>query len=343
MMLPVGVDKKELAGITQKYDIAALFVDEKFVPVTAGVCCLVYPTNSIGETEAEFAKVHKQTPAAIFLTSGTSGTPKGAVLSHGAVMRGAFNGVFAPGNVLKRRYMAMLPFSHVFGSIRGLLSCLYTGSAVYLRDNLKAAIMDIPVIRPTTLVLVPGMIEIILGIAKLKGKEFLGDLKVIISGAATVSPRLMSECALFGIKVCPGYGLTECANLTTGNNNAEELPEAVGAVYPEQEIKLVDGELYIKSDNVMLGYYGEPELTAQVLSEGWFRTGDLGFYGQRQTANGLCGIFDTGNCFAYRKISARAYRLFAPVFDAISACLKKLGFAVNDTSCVYAVGVGEKL
>lgn len=50
MMLPVGVDKKELAGITQKYDIAALFVDEKFVPVTAGVCCLVYPTNSIGET-----------------------------------------------------------------------------------------------------------------------------------------------------------------------------------------------------------------------------------------------------------------------------------------------------
>ena len=275
MLLPVSLGEKELVGITQKYDIAALFTDDEYISVTSGVSCPVYKVDAIGETEAEFAKVSKQTPAAIFLTGGTSEKPKGAVLSHGALMRGAFNGVFAPGHVLRRRYMAMLPFSHVFGSIRGLLSCLYTGSTVYLCTDLKAAISDIPVIRPTTLVLVPGIIEIILGVAKLKGREFLGELSLIISSAAPVPPRLMQECASFGIKVCPGYGLTECANLTTGNNDAEDFPEAVGTVYPEQEIKIIDGELYIKGDNVMLGYYGEPELTAQVLSDGWFRTGDL--------------------------------------------------------------------
>ncbi|MGN0578389.1 MAG: class I adenylate-forming enzyme family protein [Ruminiclostridium sp.] len=275
MMLPAATGEKELAGIIEKYDIETLFAAEGLSSVTTGVSCPVFMADSIGETEAEFAEVSKQTPAAIFLTGGTSGTPKDAVLSHGALMRGAFNGVFGPGHVLKRRYMALLPFSHVFGSIRGLLSCLYSGSSVYLCTDLKAAIMDIPLFRPTTLVLVPGMIEIILGIAKLKGKPFLGDLKVIISGAAPVAPRLMQDCASFGIKVCPGYGLTECANLTAGNNNAEDFPEAVGPVYRGQEIKLIDGELYIKGDNVMLGYYGEPELTAQVLSDGWFRTGDL--------------------------------------------------------------------
>lgn len=164
MLLPVGTDKNELAKIILKYDIAALFADDVYFSVTSGVSCPVYKADSIGETEAEFAEVSKQTPAAIFLTGGTSGKPKGAVLSHGALMRGAFNGVFAPGKVLHRRYMAMLPFSHVFGSIRGLLSCLYTVSTVYLCTDLKAAISDIPVIRPTTLVLVPGIIEIILGI-----------------------------------------------------------------------------------------------------------------------------------------------------------------------------------
>lgn len=275
MMLPVGLSEKELSGITRKYDIVALFAEKECISKTVGVSCPVYQADSIGDMEAEFEKVQKQTPAAIFLTGGTSGMPKGAVLSHAAVMRGAFNGVFGPGHVLKRRYMAMLPFSHVFGSIRGLLSCLYTGSTVFLYSDLKGAIMEIPIIRPTTLVLVPGMMEIIVGIARLKGREFLGDLRVIISGAAPVSPRLMQECAAFGIKVCPGYGLTECANLTSGNVDADEFPESVGPVYPGQEVKIVDGELYIKGDNVMLGYYNDPEATKKVFSDGWFYTGDL--------------------------------------------------------------------
>ena len=275
MMLPVGLSEKELAGITQKYDIAALFAEKEWISQTSGVSCSVYPADSIGEVEAEFEEVTKQDSAAIFLTGGTSGKPKGAVLSHAAVMRGAFNGVFGPGHVLKRRYMAMLPFSHVFGSIRGLLSCLYTGSMVYLCADIKSAIMEIPVVNPTTLVLVPGMIEIIVGIAALKGKAFLGDLSVIISGAAPVPPRLMQQCAALGIKVCPGYGLTECANLTSGNVDADEFPESVGPVYPGQEVKIVDGELYIKGDNVMLGYYKDPEATEKAFSDGWFRTGDL--------------------------------------------------------------------
>ena len=273
MMLPASLGGAALAGIVQRYDVACLLAADG--AETAGVPCPVYGTGTLAPAEADFAPVRKETPAAIFLTGGTSGRPKGAVLSHGALLRGAYNGIFAPGSILRQRYMLLLPLSHVFGAIRSLLSCLYTGSFVYACPDLKAAVMELPVVRPTVLVLVPGMIELLLGIARLRGKAFLGDLRLIISGAAPVPPRLMQACREYAIQVCPGYGLTECANLTAGNADAADFPEAVGPAYPGQQVRVVDGELCIKGDNVMLGYYGEPELTAKVLVDGWFHTGDL--------------------------------------------------------------------
>ena len=70
--------------------------------------------------------------------------------------------------------------------------------------------------------------------------------------------------------------MTEGANLTTGNIDVKERPTSVGKLYPEQEAKVVDGELWYRGDNVFLGYYGEPEKTAETLTpDGWVKTGDL--------------------------------------------------------------------
>ena len=70
--------------------------------------------------------------------------------------------------------------------------------------------------------------------------------------------------------------MTEGANLTTGNINVKERPTSVGKLYPEQEAKVVDGELWFRGDNVFLGYYGDPEKTAETLTpDGWIKTGDL--------------------------------------------------------------------
>ncbi|MBQ2133659.1 MAG: AMP-binding protein, partial [Bacteroidales bacterium] len=80
-----------------------------------------------------------------------------------------------------------------------------------------------------------------------------------------------------GISLFAGYGMTEAGNLTSGNVDVIEKPTSVGKIYPGQEVKVVDGELWIKGDNVFLGYYGDPEKTAEVLTEdGWLKTGDLG-------------------------------------------------------------------
>ena len=73
----------------------------------------------------------------------------------------------------------------------------------------------------------------------------------------------------------PGYGLTESANLVSGNPDNTEKPASVGIPYPDQELKIVNGELYIKGINVMTEYVGDPEETAASFEDGWFKTGDL--------------------------------------------------------------------
>jgi long-chain acyl-CoA synthetase len=165
----------------------------------------------------------------------------------------------------------------VFGLVRGTLSVLYEGGAWYAAANTKETISKLPMIKPTCLVAVPGICEILLGLIKMYGKPFLGgNLKFIIAGAANVPPKLIAEFDQLGISLFAGYGMTEGANLTSGNIDVKEKPTSVGKIYPGQETKVVDGELWFRGDNVFLGYYGDPEKTAETLTpDGWIKTGDL--------------------------------------------------------------------
>lgn len=277
IILPQSLNEQGFAGITRKFRIDAVFCGEEFMSLTENTDINVYPVSSTGSSYLTDDKtVNSSTLAAIFFTGGTTGTPKGAMLTHGALMRGAFNGIFMTGGVMHKRYYSMLPLSHVFGMIRGTLSCLYTGSSIYICENMQMAFRELPVVKPTTLVLVPGLAEILLSVAKVRGIEALGGkLETIISGAANVPPRLMKDFADFGIKVLAGYGLTETANLVSGNANTDEKPDSVGMLYPETQAKVVDGELWVKGDSLFSGYCGDDEETAKCFCDGWFRTGDL--------------------------------------------------------------------
>lgn len=279
IMLPTALPAPAVAGCCAKFRTSAIIVRDEFSGLVPQVGCKVLPANGMASSPAPSVKVDKDEPAAIFFTGGTTGAPKGAVLPHRALMRGAFNGIFAPGSQLfGHRTIGFLPLSHVFGLIKGTLSILYTGGEWYAAEDMKASVGKIPVIRPTTLTLVPGLCEIILGLAGMYGEQFLGgNLKTIIAGAASVPPRIIRQMKKLGIECFPGYGMTEGANLSTGNADIGTRPDSVGKAYPEQEIKTVDGELWIRGDNVFLGYYNDPESTAGVLTEdGWLRTGDLG-------------------------------------------------------------------
>ena len=279
MNLPASLPETALIGSCMKFDIAALFVREEFMPLTAKLQGVkVLPAAAMADTEAAAATIDPDSPAAIFFTGGTTGQPKGAVLSHRALMRGNYNAVFKPGKVIGvHRYIALLPLSHVFGLIAGIMGCFYTGNLIFTCEDMKATIGKLPVLKPTLLVIVPGICDILAGLVKMYGPQFLGgSLRMIISGAANVPPRLVDIFSKLGVEFCFGYGLTETANLTSANADAVTHPTSIGKIYPGQETKIVDGELWIKGDNVFSGYYKDPGKTAEALTpDGWLRTGDL--------------------------------------------------------------------
>lgn len=278
LMLPSGLPAPALAGCCARFDLQLLFVRDEFKTLAAGVPAKVCPCSSTSDATAPVAEVDKESPAAIFFTGGTTGAPKGVVLSHRALMRGCYNAIFKPGKVIGvHRYIMLLPLSHVFGLIAGTMGCFYTGNLIYTCEDMKAVIGKFPAIKPTILVIVPGICDILAGLCGMYGPQFLGgELRLIISGAANVPPRLVDVFTKMGVEFCFGYGLTETANLTSANADAITHPTSIGKIYPGQETKVVDGELLVKGDNVFSGYYKDPVKTAEAFTgDGWFRTGDL--------------------------------------------------------------------
>ena len=278
LMLPSQLPAPAIAGCCMKFQIKALAAGKAFMETVKGVPCPVFDITECADEAAPVAAVDKNDPAAIFFTGGTTGAPKGAILPHRALMRGALNGAYAPTPRLGCHvYAHVLPLSHVFGIVCSMLTVLFIGAQWTACANIKDTISKIPAIRPTCMVAVPGICEILAGLVKMYGPQFLGGrLKYIISGAANVPPKLIAEFDSFGIQLFEGYGMTEGANLTSGNVDVKEKPTSVGKIYPEQEVKVVDGELWYRGDNTFLGYYGEPEKTAETLTaDGWVRTGDL--------------------------------------------------------------------
>lgn len=232
------------------------------------------PAEKRGAAPAPVVFPQQDDPCLIMFTGGTTGKSKGALLSHSAVVRGMMNGCYCYREVFHQRYLLALPLSHVFGLIRNLLTSLYTGSLMYIAKSPRDAVRDIAAFQPTILVLVPALAEMLFGLSQKLGRNLLGSsLKTMICGAAPLPQYLTEAYHRIGITLLPGYGLTEAANLVSGNPIPLEKPNSVGIPYPEQELKIVNGELWLKGRNMLLSYVGTDEPT--FTEDGWFRTGDL--------------------------------------------------------------------
>lgn len=281
MNLPAQLAGQALWGTVKKFAIKAMFVRDEFVPVCeeAKVDCPTYPSSSIADSAAPAVDLDPDALAAIFFTGGSTGVPKGAMLSQRNLQRGIYNGIFRPDSVFNKqhRVIAFLPFSHIFGFIAGSMSVFYTGGTLFTCEDMKAGIGSLPKIRPTHLVLVPGIIEILAGLAKMYGPQFFGgEFKTIACGAACVPAKLITMMKELGVTCFQGYGLTESTNLTSGNAESIDNPTSVGKFYDEADYKIVDGELLLKGDNIFQGYWGDPVQTSEAFTEdGWFHTGDL--------------------------------------------------------------------
>ncbi len=280
-LLPPHLDQTAVFGCSLKFGLKALVyadaLSEK-VEFTAqkNPAVVLVNENAKGESKVDIAEVEGESPCVIIFTGGTTGKNKGALLSNRAVMCGVKNGCYGIKEIFGLRYFLVLPLTHVFGLVRNLLTSLYTGSSIFICKNNKDMFKDIAVYKPSIMVLVPALAEMALNLSKQFKRNMLGeDMKTIICGAAAVSPYLVKEYAQLGITLLPGYGLTESANLVSGNPVALRKPDSVGYIYGGMEYKIVDDELWLKGVNMMDGYVGEPEENALSYEDGWFKTGDL--------------------------------------------------------------------
>ncbi len=231
-------------------------------------------TSELGDGSLPMRACTAKTPCVIMFTGGTTGKSKGAVLSNGAVMQGVVNGCYGTKDVFHLRYLLILPLSHIFGLVRSLLTALYTGSTVCICKNNADMFRDAAMFRPQLLVSVPAVAEMALALSKKFGRMMLGpDLKTIICGAAAVAPYLISEYETLGVTLLPGYGLTESANLVSGNPECKSRPKSVGIPYPNQELRFENGELWLRGKNMLDGYLGG--VGEESFEDGWFKTGDL--------------------------------------------------------------------
>ncbi|MBQ9414244.1 MAG: acyl--CoA ligase [Clostridia bacterium] len=278
VILPAQLDAGTVFGCSMKFGLSALVAHPALWDNTAVAAARRpdLPILSAADTAKDATAAvpcDKTTPCVIMFTGGTTGQSKGALLSNGAVMQGTVNGCYGTKDVFGQRYLLVLPLSHVFGLIRNLMTSLYTGSTLFICRNNKDMFRDIAMFRPTIMVMVPALAEMALTLSKKFGRNMLGDdLKVIICGAAAAPPYLVKEYDKIGVALLQGYGLTESANLVSGNPESLQKPTSVGIPYPHQEFRIEDGELWIKGANMLEDYVGEPE---SAYEDGWFKTGDL--------------------------------------------------------------------
>jgi long-chain acyl-CoA synthetase len=238
----------------------------------------------------------------IIYTSGTTGNPKGVVHCYRAPRHVGHHAVAVFNLSARDRSLSFLPLAHVAERLLLANSSLYSGMQINFTQSLKTFQHDLCAVRPTIFFSVPRLwkkfqdnilaripqsrldtllaIPLLRSLVARKVRNALGldQARMIVSGAAALSPALQEWYACIGLQISEGYGMTE--NFAYGfiGRSGAFRPGTVGKAMPENGAKLsAEGEILFKSPTLMQGYYKEPEKTQEALdAEGYYRTGDLG-------------------------------------------------------------------
>ncbi len=236
--------------------------------------------------------------ALFIFTSGVSGLPRPAVLTHGnlAATHDALAAREETRLSSQTVSLGALPMVHILGLNVSVLSTLRNGGTTVLQShwNAEQALELIEEHEIDTLVLVPAMWSDLADVSGVSPRSF-ARVRLARCGAATLTPEVATRVHdNLGIELAQGYGLTETAGTVTFEPNARVRPGSVGTALNHVEIRIIDsdgmvdaepgdpGEIWIKGACVFGGYWGEPELNDEIFAEdGWYRTGDIGVFDDR--------------------------------------------------------------
>lgn len=256
-------------------------------------------------------KIDRKQLCCIMFTSGTSGSSKGVMLSHENIAEDINAGcqMFA----LSGNTVVVLPFHHAFGLVVGVFVPFNYNYNIYINKSLKTFLKDMQSTEPQAVALVPLFIENLykqICINARKGKKykqlkllikvsnvlqmvgidirrkifksmqqiFGGNLQFIVCGGASLEIQYIRFFRSLGIEILNGYGTTECSPCIAVNRNYYHKDGTAGIIYPNIDVKISSaGEVLVKGPIVMQGYYKDDRATKEVLNDGWYKTGDLGY------------------------------------------------------------------
>ena len=301
--------------------------------------------------------------AFIMFTSGTTGRSKGVMLSQKNLFA-AMPAFLNPFDDVRKltgwdtdalSSLSALPMFHI-SAMTSLVSWSITGHSINLCNNLKYFYRDLGAMRSDVMAVVPVLLKSIYHDVMKDRRDRLNGLRILTCGAAMFDPQMLKDLMSKGFVIAQMYGLTEtCGDGAWNSSQEERYLTSVGHVDESCEYKLQDGELCMRGDPVMMGYYKEPEATAEVLdAEGWFHTGDIA----RVEADGymyLTGrkknviILDSGENVSPEELE----KLLVPCAD-IKECVvkekdKKICALIycdadkQDAVCIFVTGVNRTL
>ena len=270
--------------------------------------------------------LNRKLPACIIYTSGTSGNPKGVVLSHGGILSNCEGALELLEPLIKKKepvFLTWLPLSHSYEHTVQMIQ-IALGAKVYYAENLEKLISNMSIAKPTIMTAVPRFYQnlftkinmnfekqtgfkkkliyltVFLGKKKLNNlpmsiiekiqnilceflvrkkvkKQFGGNLQAFVSGGGALDKKIGEFLNAIGLQTLQGYGLTETSPVVSCNLPGNVKVDTVGPPFRTNKVKIAsDGEILIKGENVMLGYWNQKETTNQVLKNGWLHTGDIG-------------------------------------------------------------------
>jgi len=248
------------------------------------------PRESIrgGIPEASLTANASPTPdslATILYTSGTTGAPRGVMLTHRNLLANAIGVTDAVAAIADEIRLCLLPLSHIYARTCDLYSWIYRGTQLVLAESRDTILRDCQLVRPTVLNAVPYFYQKVAD--SLRNREepadaatlrqaFGGSIKRCYCGGAGIAPEVEQFFAERELPILCGYGLTEAAPVVTASTFENYAAGTVGRPLPNLEVRVAeDGELLVRGPNVMQGYWHDEAATAASIQEGWLHTGDL--------------------------------------------------------------------
>jgi long-chain acyl-CoA synthetase len=232
------------------------------------------------------------TLATIMYTSGTTGNPKGVMLTHGNLLSNAMAMMHSapprPGDVL----LSWLPYSHIYARTIDHYVRICAGSPIALAESADTVVENLKEIEPTHFTAVPRFYEKVLTAVTSPDVVVSMDVEVrshrlrnifgpridyLTCGGAPLPLSVAKAYRAAGMLLLQGYGLTECAPVISFNCKKKYKLDTVGGVLEGVEVRIAaDGEILTRGPHVMPGYWKNPDATAEAIRDGWLHTGDLG-------------------------------------------------------------------